>query len=575
MLEDIIGFFKSFTESVKSKKKNILIISAVVCVLLITVPTSLAVYYAYFYNDTSYLVTNNVKVELWNGEGALLGSEEVAEANLYASEIAGALYSIQENKIKTLPPEEIADKNFEFAITEREVTRVYSCYFADTCEGSYIWDSEGTYYIMEENSFNAFLNSPFSESLYASAKVPVLITGNGDAVTPSSAVWHYEKQDGRIGTAKNITTTAKRLTYEIGGSVNLFFDQLPTDSNITLRNSASEKIYDGPLEDVHYVLLQAGSHMTASVSASWEATDGTHGYGEIKYEFDIILKNRASFSASTLNVTGGEFVLISGFNVEDISRIVFSMTDLSEIERSDAEAEIIEDLLALSPTFVRDGDYVRTLIPFPVGTPQGKYNISVAFGVEKANFTIKVTNTPTENVIIDEESSEVSPLISKKSLSDLAKALKVSADYSDRILFRDSFLSLEELGFSAGYSFNDTVFSSDEKLSFTAKGNEYIANISGGAAVPALNIGTVVASGYCSYLGNYVVIDHGMGLRTWYCCLDAVTVSAGDTVAKGDTVGRCGEQGLISSSGVLILCSVYETLIDPSFIMGNDVKNKP
>jgi murein DD-endopeptidase MepM/ murein hydrolase activator NlpD len=94
----------------------------------------------------------------------------------------------------------------------------------------------------------------------------------------------------------------------------------------------------------------------------------------------------------------------------------------------------------------------------------------------------------------------------------------------------------------------------------------------GGMAVRALNVGTVVERGNCDYLGNYVVIDHGLGLRTWYCWLSSVDVDKGDVLAKGEQLGKCGTDGLLSSRGVLIICSVYHTLIDPDFILGKEIK---
>lgn len=48
------------------------------------------------------------------------------------------------------------------------------------------------------------------------------------------------------------------------------------------------------------------------------------------------------------------------------------------------------------------------------------------------------------------------------------------------------------------------------------------------------------ANGY----GNYVVIDHGGGVETWYAHLDAVDVSEGEPVFAGMQIGTIGNTGL-------------------------------
>ena len=43
--------------------------------------------------------------------------------------------------------------------------------------------------------------------------------------------------------------------------------------------------------------------------------------------------------------------------------------------------------------------------------------------------------------------------------------------------------------------------------------------------------------------GNYVVIDHGGGIKTLYAHLNSSTVSAGQTVSQGQVIGYMGNSG--------------------------------
>jgi murein DD-endopeptidase MepM/ murein hydrolase activator NlpD len=64
-----------------------------------------------------------------------------------------------------------------------------------------------------------------------------------------------------------------------------------------------------------------------------------------------------------------------------------------------------------------------------------------------------------------------------------------------------------------------------------------------GTPVYAYTNGKVVTAGWGNMTGNYVVIDHGGGLRTKYLHLSSISVSAGQTVKVGQKIGGVGSTG--------------------------------
>jgi murein DD-endopeptidase MepM/ murein hydrolase activator NlpD len=62
--------------------------------------------------------------------------------------------------------------------------------------------------------------------------------------------------------------------------------------------------------------------------------------------------------------------------------------------------------------------------------------------------------------------------------------------------------------------------------------------------VPAANKGVVIFAAPLTIYGNTVVIDHGLGLQTFYAHLSSVGVNPGDSVQKGQEIGRSGTTGL-------------------------------
>lgn len=579
MLEDIKKFFESLWRKLRSGKKKISPFVILLCALIVTIPTSLAVYYAYFYEDTSGLSTNYVEVNLYDAKGALLSSEKVTEANVRGSSLVELFYNINVAKKQIMVLEELIEApNYSFTFRINENTNRYFCYFSSSAQDSFIKDENGNFFSIDEESYRAFLLSSFSEAAYSIATPPKLITGNGDIVTPSSVKWQYKKDDGKEYTSGSYSVSSTVSTYKIGGAVNLSFDRTPDLCNVVLRKSDGEQIYDGSLEDLHFVTVETGTHLNARITATWKNGDSVSCFGEQSYDFNIILGDRSEFYISGSTVSCGEFLIISATNVDDTAKMVFSIQESISgnifVTDGSPEKEALEHLLSIDPPFVFDGELARAIIPFSANTPTGKYTVSIAFGATRETFEVEVTNKDfSHHLQIDKTSEDLSPFISNSAYSALYSTLESIESANDQtILFGDGFASPSDNGFKVGYSYDNVISSNDEKITFTAIGNEYIASTAGGQSVSALCAGIVVGKGYCQYLGHYVVLEHGMGLRTWYCLLSSAEVAEGDIVATGQTIGKCGNKGPLSASGFMLLCTVYETPIDPSTVIGKKIE---
>lgn len=64
-----------------------------------------------------------------------------------------------------------------------------------------------------------------------------------------------------------------------------------------------------------------------------------------------------------------------------------------------------------------------------------------------------------------------------------------------------------------------------------------------GTAVLACKSGWVVKTPYDKLSGNYVVLNHRRGLKSYYLHLDEVLVKKGQWVRQGDVVGTVGKTG--------------------------------
>ena len=64
------------------------------------------------------------------------------------------------------------------------------------------------------------------------------------------------------------------------------------------------------------------------------------------------------------------------------------------------------------------------------------------------------------------------------------------------------------------------------------------------APVEAANHGIVAYASYLGIYGNFVILDHGLGLFTLYGHLSSIDVKNAQEVKKGDIIGRTGMSGL-------------------------------
>lgn len=95
----------------------------------------------------------------------------------------------------------------------------------------------------------------------------------------------------------------------------------------------------------------------------------------------------------------------------------------------------------------------------------------------------------------------------------------------------------------------------------THKGTDYRAPV--GTPVYAMNRGVVRLKRLFRNYGNTVIIDHGLGVMTYYMHLSRTRVTEGQLVVPGQLIGFSGDTGYVSGAHLHLTVRINGASVDP------------
>jgi murein DD-endopeptidase MepM/ murein hydrolase activator NlpD len=84
-----------------------------------------------------------------------------------------------------------------------------------------------------------------------------------------------------------------------------------------------------------------------------------------------------------------------------------------------------------------------------------------------------------------------------------------------------------------------------------------------GTPIVAPNEGRIVLAANLYYSGNTVIIDHGLGLYSYFGHMSALSVKEGDLVKARDVIGKVGATGLVTGPHLHWTVRLVKTRVDP------------
>ena len=439
---------------------------------------------------------------------------------------------------------------------QQEQELSYKYYFSNDSSKCYFADPSGKIYKIAVVQAKVFLGSQYSVYLYKTATPPVLTASQNNVINALELNWYYLVSGGTYQQFDYQLATNEQITYDIGNNFSFNFDIVPTYSNLKVYNG-DILLFDGGLDSLTNLNLNRNTLLNFVISASWEQTSECQYYGTAKYTFNALVLAPAEFKIGETEIEHGDVLVLSGVNVTDPGDIRVSF-----------EPALPNNY---SPFFFTDGEYVHALIPFSYDVPNGEYKITVSYGITTQEFTLNIIKArygfdkaPSNSAASE---SLISTYYSEQDIAEY-KTLKAEIVKSTETLkyFSGAFINYENAGtLTSKKSTIKLGFSREQILkdgrTFKHDGIDF--EVSAGVDVPVMASGKVAYVGFCDVLGNFVVVDHGYGLKSWYAHLSESYVSVGDILTTSQPLGKTGNTGFITENRLHIEFTVFNVPVAP------------
>ena len=332
-------------------------------------------------------------------------------------------------------------------------------------------------------------------------------------------------------------------------SQSVSFENEPSRLNGFLLHG-SERILVSRLEEINQYQPQKDGVCYVLLEAFWEAANGLQRDQQAIYCFAMNFDRPAEFELNTTELDPGELlVFYAKYLTSSDTVTVQSGLPLSLNFAPYGEQDLIA-LAALSYD-IKPGQYSTTL---SVG------NVSQTFDI-----TVKDKDFAVQNVSVDPQLAAATRNETTNA-EFIDKVTPVLTEQLPELMWEDP-AQWPANGMEILTNFGVRRYINQDVNSYRHSGIDIAADQ--GSDVLAVNNGKVVFSADLAYTGNTIIIEHGLGLKSWYYHMDARYVSAGDTVAKGDVIGTVGQTGFAASPHLHLNLSVNSTYINPLTALNN------
>ncbi len=402
--------------------------------------------------------------------------------------------------------------------------------------------ADGKVLCFDEDRQGTLLSLDFTYTLNEAAKLPVLNVGEFE-VKPLTIDWKVKNAAG-----ETVDVDFPEGSVVDAGAFNTSFEFSisPDDVSVKAYNENKEELLSGKLDVLSSYNPSRSGKITVEINAVWYQKDGVGYFGSATYSFTSEVSAKPVFMLNAKETQPGGTLLLSCLNIPSEKITVAAIGERS------------------LPLYKKGRD-LYAIVAFPYDTAPGEYTISVFVGSEenKIPVTVNKKDFPKTATVPTRLMSKDAFLAATNAgaIQEFNTLLEtVAKGGSDELFFDGNLLDYQKsLSLYKGYGLYVPYQSSGE----TVRNNGVFFSAKAGSVIQAMGDGKVCAVGSSAYLGKYIVIDHGYGLRSWYATLGDTTVEVGDPVKKGEKIATSGKGGIAPDGNILVMVTVDNIPVSP------------
>jgi murein DD-endopeptidase MepM/ murein hydrolase activator NlpD len=210
--------------------------------------------------------------------------------------------------------------------------------------------------------------------------------------------------------------------------------------------------------------------------------------------------------------------------------------------------------------FPGEGGAWTVLVGIDLDVKPGKYTVAIDAGADKVSHVLEVAAKQFRTRTLKVDEAFVNPsAASQLRIADEAKLIAAIWEESAKVpLWNGPFI--RPVSEPANSAFGTrSVFNGQPRSAHG--GADFLSPA--GTPVKSPNGGKVLLARELYYSGNTVIVDHGMGVLSFFGHLSAMTVSRGDRVETGQAVGRVGATGRVTGPHLHWTLRVSGARVDP------------
>lgn len=202
----------------------------------------------------------------------------------------------------------------------------------------------------------------------------------------------------------------------------------------------------------------------------------------------------------------------------------------------------------------------RVLVGIDIDVATGQHPVTIVSGADRLTHTLTVVpkQFPTRRLTVDDAFVNPPESVQQRIKEESALVQAIWKSSAPDVLWKGPFV--RPVPQSANSAFGTrSVFNGQRR---GAHGGADFPSPAG-TPVMAPNAGRVVLVRNLYFSGNTVIIDHGLGLFSYFAHLSEMTVVEGESVATGATVGKVGATGRVTGPHLHWTVRVGGARVDP------------